>query len=278
MATFTGVDLSRWQGQVDWQTLSQNASFAFYKGGGGDDGNYIDGDFLGNHAGARSVGMPHGIYWFGGGTDPIAEADYFYQQCLTNLIPGEAVVLDAEYGNAVDPGWCLSFLQHLESLIGFKPLIYMNLSTEHDHDWSAVVSNNNGLWLADWNGDPNIPVSLVHWSFCAFQQYADNIHVPGVEGGTGNVDGDAFFAPDMTYFAKYGKPVVVAPPPVIPTPPDPTPPPAPPQPPAPEPTPPPEPPAPPAPEPQPVPPPEPQPPVIKHWYDFIVDFIKWLLR
>lgn len=222
MATFTGIDISQWQGQPDWNTLVQHVSFVFYKGTGSDNGNYVDADFLFNHAEARRTGIPHGVYHFAGGSDnPVAEAEYFYQQCCTNLIPGEIVILDAERGTTVDPAWALPFLNRLEQLVGFKPLIYMNLNTEHSHDWSEVVKQNYGLWLADWDGNPDAPVFIAHWPFCAFQQYADNIHVPGVENGTGNVDGDAFFAPDMSYFAKYGKPVPVPPPVVVPTPPPP---------------------------------------------------------
>jgi GH25 family lysozyme M1 (1,4-beta-N-acetylmuramidase) len=220
MATFYGFDFSRWQGTINWGLVAQNAAFGFYKGTGGDDGLYVDSQFLNNHAGARASGIAHGIYHFGGNGDATAEADYFYQQCLTNLVPGEVVVLDAETENALDPGWCLTFLQHLESLIGFKPLIYMNQNSMLTKDWSAVAAADYGLWLADWNGDPNANVTMKYWSFCAFQQYADNATVPGVDG---NVDADAFFAPDMSYFVRYGKPTQTPPPVVTPAPVDPTP-------------------------------------------------------
>lgn len=250
MATFYGFDFSRWQGTINWGAVAGNAAFAFYKGTGGDAGLYVDSQFLANHAGARATGIPHGIYHFGGTGDAVVEADYFYNQCLTNLVPGEVVVLDAESGNANDPNWCLAFLNHLETLIGFKPLIYINHNSMMTKDWSQVAAQNYGLWLADWDGNPNTVVTMKYWTFCAFQQYSDSATVPGVAG---KVDADAFFAPDMSFFSKYGKPVPTPPPVVTPVPPVPIPGPAPVPSPTPEPAPEPQ-PTPPAPEPTPIPP------------------------
>jgi lysozyme len=247
MSTFIGVDVSRWQGDIDFDQLKNAVSFVIYKGTGADDGLYADSKFLRNHAEARRTHMHRGIYHFGGGTDAITEANYFYQQCLTNLVPGEVVVLDAEWNNAKNPDWCLQFLQRLESLIGFKPMIYMNQNLMLTKDWSKVAAANYGLWLADWNGDPNLIVQMKYWSFCAIQQYADNGHVAGIAG---SVDMDGFFAPSIDFFDRYGKPQPQPAPSPAPAP-QPAPQPAPAPTPAPQPT--------PAPAPEPVPAPTPAP-------------------
>lgn len=204
MSTFIGVDVSRWQGDINFDQLATAVSFVIYKGTGGDNGLYVDSEFLRNHAQARAHNMDRGIYHFGGSGDATAEADYFYQQCLTNLEPGELVMLDAESGSATNPDWCLTFLQHLESLIGFKPMIYMNHNLMMTEDWSKVSGANYGLWLADWDGDPNTIVTMKYWAFCAIQQYADDGRVAGIAG---NVDEDGFFAPSLDFWQKYGKPV-----------------------------------------------------------------------
>jgi GH25 family lysozyme M1 (1,4-beta-N-acetylmuramidase) len=270
MSTFIGIDVSRWQGDVNYDALrtsvNPHVSFVIYKGTGADGpGLYADGEFLRNHAEARRTGIKRGIYHFGGGTDAVTEANYFYQQCLTNLLPGEIVALDAEWNNALNPAWCLIFLQRLESLIGFKPMIYMNQSTMLNKDWSKVAAGNYGLWLADWTGDPNAIVQMKYWAFCAIQQFTDSGHVAGIAG---NVDEDGFFAPSLDFWDKYGKPAPApapspapapAPAPVpVPEPaptPAPTPVPAPTPAPSPAPTPAPE----PAPTPEPAPQPQPQP-------------------
>lgn len=279
MATFTGVDISRWQGAPDFAKLSKAVSFVIYKGTGSDGpGLYADSQFLRNHAQARAYKMHRGIYHFGGGGDAKAEANYFYKQCLTNLVTGEVVVLDAEWGNATNPTWCLAFLQTLEKLIGFKPMIYMNQNLMLTKDWTAVAKGNYGLWLADWNGNPALPVKMKYWSFCAIQQYKDNGTIAGIAG---RVDVDAFFGPNLSSFDKYGKPAPapapkppaptpVPPPAPVPTPIPPTPPPTPP--PAPE----------PAPVPDPTPIPDPTPPdqivITKSGWQKLADFLfGWLL-
>lgn len=221
---FTGIDVSQYQ-NLNWPQVKQSVNFVIFKGTGGDNGLYVDSHFLENLANVRGTGFDYAIYHFGGNNDAISEANYFYQQCLTNLEVGVPVVLDAEYGNALNPAWCLEFLQRLEALVGFKPMIYMNHALMMEKDWSAVANANYGLWLADWNGDPNIVVSMHDWTFCAIQQYADNGHINGISG---NVDMDAFFAQSMDVWHRYGKPVPVpvqptkppvTPPVVTPTPP-----------------------------------------------------------
>jgi lysozyme len=215
MATFIGVDVSRYQGDINYDLLKTSVSFVIYKGTGADDGLYADAKFLENHAEARRVGIHRGIYHFGGGNeDATVEAHYFYQQCLTNLLPGEVVALDAEYGFARRPDWCLVFLQTLENLIGFKPMLYINEALLLSQDWSAVAAGNYGLWLADWTGDPNLIVQMKFWAFCALQQFTDKGTIAGIAGA---VDEDGFFANDMSFFDKYGKPADAAP--AAPTPP-----------------------------------------------------------
>lgn len=204
MATFIGVDVSKYQGDIDYDQLKNSVSFVLYKGTGADAGLYADTEFLRNHAEARRTNMHRGIYHFGGGNaDATIEAHYFFQQCLTNLLPGEVVALDAEYGYSLRPEWCLTFLQTLENLIGFKPMLYINEGQLQSQDWSAVAAANFGLWLADWTGDPNVIVQMKYWGFCALQQFTDKGHVAGIAGA---VDEDGFFANDMNFFDRYGKP------------------------------------------------------------------------
>lgn len=221
MGIFTGVDVSQYQGILNWDELAQSVSFVIYRGGGAQGGLHVDTEFLDNHAQARAHNIPHGIYWFGGGQDPESEARYFYQQCLTNLIPGEVIILDAEWNLATNPAWCLTFMQTLEGLVGFKPMIYMNHALMMSQDWSALSGANYGLWLADWDGDPNIVVSMHDWTFCAIQQYKDNGSIGGIGG---SVDVDAFFASSMSVWNQYGKPQPQTTPIPVTTP-DPTPPP-----------------------------------------------------
>ena len=274
MNTYYGADISRWQGTVDWPAFNPGAAFVFFKAGGGDGGNYIDSQFENNLAGSRALGnqMPHGVYWFLQGDDPVGEANYFIQNVGNRLQTGEVIVLDCETSSGVNPNNAKQWLDTVSSVLGFKPIVYMSDNTVLTHDWSAVANANYGLWVADWGVDTSNNVPLKYWPFYAFQQYKDNGTFPGISG---NVDADAFFADAISDFYKYGKPANVPPPietpapvqpPVIPVPP------------VPEPT-----PVPPVPEPipEPVPPiPDPTPPkqgIISKVIQTIINFINWLL-
>lgn len=58
----TGVDVSYWQGDIDWEILATKAKFAYIRAGSGN--NYIDGKLERNVLGALDNGVPFGLYWY----------------------------------------------------------------------------------------------------------------------------------------------------------------------------------------------------------------------
>jgi GH25 family lysozyme M1 (1,4-beta-N-acetylmuramidase) len=86
------------------------------------------------------------------------------------------------------PGWCLAFVRHVESKVGFKPLIYSNPSILTRYDFASYPTlGGYGLWLAayrDTMPDPPAP-----WSVVAFWQCSSEGNLPGVDG---SVDVDVF--------------------------------------------------------------------------------------
>lgn len=222
MTTFYGADVSQWQGVINWPKFNPGASFVFIKATGGDNGLYTDSQLVNNKKGARALGnqMPRGYYHFGGNAAATTEADYFCS-AMKDLQVGEVVVLDSEYGKALDPAWCLTWLKRVESKLGVKPLIYMSASRLFAHDWSAVANAGYGLWVAHYGVQPSGTVPIKYWKFYAFHQYSSSGTFPGISG---RVDCNAFFAPNISSFFKYGKPAPPAPAPApAPTPANPTP-------------------------------------------------------
>lgn len=141
---FPFKDISRWQGAYN---MSANTDPAIaIKIGGGDQGMYYDSQATNNYNHAVAAGKVVICYWFAGGTDPIAEADYFLRGMLP-LAENDVYCLDWEVGNADPVGWCAAFVNHIHDKIGVWPLIYLNRSTVKAHDWSPVLSN-CGLWIA----------------------------------------------------------------------------------------------------------------------------------
>ena len=260
-------DISRWQGA--WQDTGE--PIVMIKMSGGDSGLYMDSQAAHNYDSAVAAGRAVGGYHFAGGTDPVAEANFF-MNAMKPLAENDVYALDWEVGNADPVGWCNTFLQTVHNAIGVWPLIYMNLATLNNFDWSPVL-NNSGLWLADWNNDPSGTINTSHTY--VMQQYSDGP----------NYDHDEWFG-TIEEFKAYGyhagtpAPVPSPQPAPEPTPqptPEPTPVPAPPTPsptptPAPEPT--------PTPTPSPVPEPAPTPsptPSPSGGISFWDNIINWLL-
>jgi cell division septation protein DedD len=244
MATLA-KDISRWQGAY----TETGEPIVLIKISGGDDGLYYDSQATNNYNQAIAHGHAFGGYHFAGGTDPVAEANFFVNG-MKPLNKGEVPILDWEVQHADPVGWCLQFINQVEKVSGDSGgLIYMNLSTLRAYNWQPVLSR-WGLWLADWNNNPDGTINTGSYTY-VMQQYNDGP----------NYDHDVFFG-TADQFKQYGWGYPEAAPQPAPTPvpvpaPVPTPEPAPT--PAPQPAPVPEPTPAPQPTPQPTPDPSPQP-------------------
>ena len=62
-----GIDVSRWQGDIDWNAVkADGVKFAIIKAGGSDAGFYKDKKFEENYANAKAAGIAVGAYYFVG--------------------------------------------------------------------------------------------------------------------------------------------------------------------------------------------------------------------
>lgn len=197
MAQLKGIDISRWQGIINWDAVKGAVDFAIIKSSGGDDGLYQDGQFTRNKSEARRTGILRGYYHFAGGVhSPEEEADHFVNT-VGDYQKGEVLALDWEISHADPVNWCLTFLKRVEARTGVKPVIYMSGSRAQAFDWTPVVNNNNGLWLAQWAAQGTM---IGKWPFWAFWQNSSSGSVPGISG---RVDTD-LFSGDAVAFQKYG--------------------------------------------------------------------------
>ena len=95
--TCTGIDVSKWQGRIDWQQVKNSGvQFAIIKAG---EGLEVESRFYENINNAKAAGINCGIYWFGHATSP-GEALEEARACM-NAIAGYQleypVVYDFEY-------------------------------------------------------------------------------------------------------------------------------------------------------------------------------------
>ena len=181
MANLKGLDISH-HNSVDLNKVSYD--FMIHKATGGT--GYVDPNCDKNVQKAIKAGKKWGVYHYYAdgysGDDPIKEAEFFVKN-IKGYIGKGILVLDWESGgnkHVNSPDYALKWLQHVEKLTGVKPAIYMNRSTENNLDWSKVVKNNNGLWLADWSSTTN--PTLKHWSFFFIRQYTSKGTLAGYTG------------------------------------------------------------------------------------------------
>lgn len=205
MASILGIDISLYDNSPDFSKVKNAVSFVIAKATQGLD--IVDPQFKRNQSELRKYDIPRGYYHFPRpdlGNTPEAEADFFLNTVGT-LQHGELLALDAESykdktysGDWVD--WSYKFLKRIESKLGYKPLLYINLNFNNIYNWKKIVDNNNGLWLALFDNNPDYKPST-DWPFIAIKQYG-GVTVNGVTRN-GKTDGDIFYN-DVNTFKKYG--------------------------------------------------------------------------
>jgi len=214
-----GVDISQFQGQVDWNTLKNNTNFVMIRSSYGV--GYFDQWFGNNIQQVRQTSLPHGFYHYAYPeyNSAIDEANWF-MKAINGLQDGEVLALDfEEQYNGDKVAWCKSFLDHVCALTGVKPLIYLNQDLASNNDWQSVIDAGYGLWIAAYTYDPNKNTfNGGKWQTSVMQQWTDQQTVPGL---TGNIDGDVFFGTQdqlKAYGYKTPLPIVQSPAVVNPTP------------------------------------------------------------
>lgn len=199
MSFIKGIDVSHWQGSINWPAVrASGVEIALIKISGADAGLYYDSKATVNYYGAKNAGIAIGGYHFAGGGDARAEAEYFVAG-MRPFEENDVFVLDWEIKHADPVGWCAAFLNRVHELTGVWPLLYMNGSTFNAYSWNANSTIANcGKWIAWYGRDPEqtLPVNGVY----VMHQYTSSGNVPGI---TTLVDLDAWYG-SVDQFRKYG--------------------------------------------------------------------------
>lgn len=205
--TVRGIDVSRFQGTINWQEVSETKiAFAFVQASRGDGDDCLvaptecgaDGYYASNYLGAQSWGIPVGAYHraFASGAnrrkarkDARAEARLFASQ-VGVVAPGDLIpVLDVETPfTDLDPArlrlWIKTWLRSVRRRLDVKPMIYTNNSS-----WQATGNTtrfaNRGhlLWVANYGVEsPLVPAYDWAGRGWAIWQYTSSARVRGIEG------------------------------------------------------------------------------------------------
>ena len=188
-AGLSGVDLSKWQGNVDFAKIrAAGHAYVFVKATQGATG--VDPDYARNIAAARAAGLAAGSYHFYVTADDAASQFANLAQHL-DVQPGDLPpVIDIEVlsssGSLPNLAAQLqALLDDIERKWNVRPIIYSgeNFANVDLKGFSAYP-----LWLAEYTGAP-APKLPLDWAAWTFWQYSQSGSVPGVAGA---VDLDRF--------------------------------------------------------------------------------------
>ncbi|MCC0043001.1 MAG: glycoside hydrolase family 25 protein [Brucellaceae bacterium] len=195
-----GVDVSRWQGDIDWSELRRHgANFAYIKATDG--GDHLDPMFRENWRGAARAGIKRGAYhffywcrtassqaeWFirnvpkeKGALPPVIDVEWNHQSSC-KVRPSRSVVLDK----------MRVFMQRLERHYGQRPIIYTAPDFYADNLKGAFP--NHPFWLRAVAEHPSRVYPGRDW---VFWQYSGS----GLSGGVdGKIDLNVFHGDEGTW-------------------------------------------------------------------------------
>ena len=192
--TRKGVDVSKWQGNVDWEKVkAAGYEFAFFRlgyRGYQEGGLFVDDTFYQNMENAGKAGLDLGVYFFSQAIseEEAIEEAYFVLNELENLEIQLPIVYDPEFvyeddsrtkdlsGEQITKN-VKAFCEVIENA-GYESMIYASMY------WEAEILDMGELkeytfWYADYVDKPQTPYDFAYW------QYSDTGSVDGIEG---NVD------------------------------------------------------------------------------------------
>lgn len=192
--TIKGVDVSEYQGDIDWQILSnQDIQFAFIKATEGS--SYVDPNFLDNFTNALNTNLRVGAYhFFSFESSGKTQAENFIDTVpiVENSLPN---VVDVElYGdfksNPLDVQSVIkeltTMLQSLEDTYKSKPIIYTTKIT-----YNLYIKDNfpnYSIWLRDVHFSHNVKLT----PNVDFWQYSSTQILDGYNGDEQYIDMNVF--------------------------------------------------------------------------------------
>ena len=184
---FRGIDVSKWNGNIDWQKVKNaGISFAIIREGyGKKDPKQIDKKFKDNINGAKSVGIHTGVYHYSYADsveDAVNEA-YFCLENIQGLELEYPIVFDIEdkeqlkLNNRQRTDIVKAFCSEIERA-GYYSAFYCNLNWLNNYLYKDELLSKHDLWLAQWGVDtPSVS--------CGIWQKSDKGFTDGIGG---NVD------------------------------------------------------------------------------------------
>jgi lysozyme len=193
-----GIDVSKFQGDVDWETAKgAGISFAFARAI--DDkapGNTVDPKFVRNFAGMKDAGILRGAYYFlRPNRDVKAAADLFVSIVGSLGVGDLPPVIDVESADGADATTILDAIARwfdiVEQSLNRQGMIYTFTPFWRDTLGNSTRFSDHPLWIAHFTtaAQPKFPSAFPTFSFW---QFTEKGIVAGVTPPASAVDKDRF--------------------------------------------------------------------------------------
>lgn len=194
MSFTPGIDVSKWQTEIDWPAVSASGiRFAFIKATEGS--NYLDPMFIKNWEGAKEAGILRGAYhFFRPLVDPVQQAKFFTSKVKLekNDLPP---VLDLEVNDNLDGKTLIKLVKQwvdtVEAATGKKVILYSgpafcNTYFSIPAGGPPTWAKDYHLWIANYleyipGAKPFMPKGWAKWTFW---QHSSKGRVNGIPGHT----------------------------------------------------------------------------------------------
>lgn len=171
-----GIDVSKWQVDIDWVTVRAHVDFAYIRVS---DGVYNPDPYLDrNVAGCRATDLPYGVYQlFEPGVDMFDQFALFVE--LVGPHCGQLPpAMDLEVSK-ITPAMAAAWLLLVEEQYLRVPAIYGSSGVLPDYLGGQQGFSRHPLWVADYSGAkaPRVPAP---WSEWTIWQTTNEGRVPGI--------------------------------------------------------------------------------------------------
>lgn len=188
---YEGVDVSNWQGYIDYAKVKNDGIDVVYiKASQGRD--YKDPYFELNYENAKANGLLVGVYHFLTArsiTEAEREAEFFASVISEKQIDCKLAMDFEEFGSLTRPeinDISKAFLERLEEITGKETIVYSDIFNSRN---TFELSEEYPLWIAFYGEYAELEEIRSNWKTWQGQQYTDDGRVSGIRG---YVDKDRF--------------------------------------------------------------------------------------
>lgn len=181
--TLKGIDVSEWQGTIDWRKVAKDGvQFAVIHAGYGRELSQKDKYFERNYAGARAAGIKVGAFWYSY-ADSVARAEQEARTCL-KILDGKHLDLPVFFDQEYEPGILkLSTKTRTDIVLKFLETIKAagrpcGLYSSTDFITTKLQANRltaYPLWIAEYGSKLHYTGKVWAW------QYTDKGRVAGIK-------------------------------------------------------------------------------------------------